>query len=184
MEIAPAYDISVYNVQFPCDFEWKVADVPTYEPGDAPYKGVYLNRANVSISSAVSDDRMWAIVEVMKFLHSEELYMKLHSNSAIIPHESSIIEAVNAAGYENELTNWSTMADITNYAAVNARPDGLLTIEGDSFETVFTNIMLGETTWDAEIDALNERYNEAYQQAKEDGLINTDIYEVPYSLEK
>ena len=47
MEIAPSYDIAVYNIQFPCDFEWAVADVPTYEPGEAPYKGVYLNRANV-----------------------------------------------------------------------------------------------------------------------------------------
>lgn len=184
MEIAPAYDISVYNTQFPCNFEWRVADVPAYEPGGLPYKGVSLNRANVSISSAVSDDRMWAVVEVMKFLHSEELYKKLHSNSAIIPHEASIIEAVKAEGYEMELKNWADMADITNYTYVNPMPDGLLTIEGDSFETVFTNIMLGETTWEAEIDALNERYNTAYQQAKEDGLIDPEIYEQPYSLEK
>ena len=184
MEIAPSYDIAVYNIQFPCDFDWAVADVPTYEPGEAPYKGVYLNRANVSISSAVPDDRMWAVVEVMKFLHSEELYAKLYSNSSIIPHEESIIASVKEAGFENELKNWAEMSDITNFAAVNVFPDGLLTIEGDNFETVFTNIMLGETTWDAEIDALNERYNEAYQQAKEDGLINADIYETPYSLEK
>lgn len=184
MEIAPAYDISVYNSQFPCNFEWKVADVPAFTEQGYLFKGISLNRGNASITTAVSDDRMWAVVEVFNFLHSVELYSKLYSNCAIIPHEKSIIDSVNAVGLEKELKNWPAMSDITNYTFVPPFPDSLLTVKGDNFHTVLTNIMLGETTWDKEIDSLNKRYNEAYQQAKADGKINPDIYEQPYSNAK
>ena len=184
MEIAPAYDISVYNEQFPCDFDWGVADVPAYTDAGWLYKGVSLNRANCSITSGVSEDRMWAVAEVFKFLHSKELYSKLYSNCAIIPHESSIIEEVNAVGLERELKNWAEMADIENYTFVPPTPDPLLTIKGDDFHTVFTNIMLGETSWNDEIDDLNDRYNDAYRQARNDGKIDTAIYEQPYSNAK
>ena len=184
MEIAPAYDISVYNVQFPAKFDWKVADVPAFTDKGLLYKGISLNRANCSITTHVPDSRMSAVVEAFKFLHSEDLYAKLYSNCAIIPHEESIIKRVNATGFERELKNWKEMADISNYTFIPPWPDLLLTLKGDNFHTVFTNIMLGETTWDKEIDSLNKRYNEAYQQAKADGKINTDIFERPYSNAK
>lgn len=181
MEIAPAYDCSVYNNQFPCDFEWKVADVPALTEDGLQYKAVSLNRANISLTKWVSEKRLPAVVEAFKFMHSEELYKKLYANSAIIPHEASIIEAVKAEGFENELINWAEFSDITNYTVEPVRPDGLLTLIGDNYHQVFTNIMLGDTNWDAEIDSLNARYNEAYQQAKEDGLVDTAIYEAPYN---
>jgi multiple sugar transport system substrate-binding protein len=184
MEIAPAYDISVYNVQFPSNFNWKVADVPAFTDQGLLYKGISLNRANASITSGVSDDRMWAVSEAFRFLHSEELIARLYSNCAIIPHEKSIIDKVNAVGFEKVLNNWEKMADITNYTFVPPFPDSLLTVKGDNFHTVFTNIMLGETSWDAEIMALNNRYNEAYVQAKTDGKINIDVYEKPYNNTK
>ena len=181
MEMAPAYDVSVYCNQFPCKFEWRVADAPALTDAGLQFKGVALNRGNVSITKWVSEERLPKVVEAWKFLHSRDLYKKLYANSAIIPHEASIIEEVKAEGFENELMNWSDMSDTTNYVAEPVWPDRLLTLEGDDLHTVFTNIMLGSTTWEAEIDGLNERYNKAYAQAKEDGLIDTAIYEVPYS---
>jgi multiple sugar transport system substrate-binding protein len=181
MEIAPAYDVSVYNVQFPCNFEWKVADVPALTDAGLQYKSVALNRGNVSITTWVSEDRLPAVVEAWKFLHSRELYKKIYSNSGLIPHEPELIAEVKAEGFEKELKNWDTMSDTKNYYVEPVKPDRLLTLEGDGLHTVFTNIMLGDTTWENEIDGLNERYNAAYKQAKEDGLIDTAIYEVPYS---
>ncbi len=184
MEIAPAYDVSVYTSQFPAKFNWKVCEVPALTDAGLVYNGVSLNRANISITTSVTDDRLPAVIEAFKFLHSEELYKKLYSNSAIIPHEQSLIEEVKKAGFEYEMPNWSDMSDITYYVAEPVRPDGLLTLDGDNFHTVLTNIMLGETTWDKEIDGLNKRYNDAYQKAKSDGLVNAAIYEAPYNSGK
>ena len=181
MEIAPAYDVSVYTIQFPAEFNWKVCDVPALTSDGLQYKGVALNRGNISITSWVSDERLPAVVEAFKFLHSRELYKKLYANSSIIPHDSTIMDEVKAAGFENAMPNWEEMSDITNYTFEPVWPDRMLTLEGDDLHTVFTNIMLGDTTWEAEIEGLNARYNKAYAQAKTDGLIDTNIYESGYS---
>jgi len=145
------------------------------------YKSLALNRGNVSITTWVTEERLPAVVEAWKFLHSRELYKKLYANSAIIPHEADIIAEVSQQGYENMLKNWPEMSDITNYTVEPVRPDRLLTLEGDNYQTVFTNIMLGDTTWENEIAGLNDRYNKAYQQAKDDGIISVEVYEAPYS---
>jgi multiple sugar transport system substrate-binding protein len=179
MEIAPAYDIAVYNIQFPCNFDWGVAEVPSYTPGGLKYKGVALNRANISISSHVSQDRMWAVSEAFHFMHSEELYKKLYANSSIIPHEEKLITGTQM---ENALKNWDVMSDIANYTYMPPFPDALLTLEGDSYEATFNKIMLGNSTFDAEVDALNKRYNDAYQKAKAQGVIAVEIYETPFDM--
>lgn len=181
MEMAPAYDVSVYNIQFPCNFEWKVVDAPALTDAGLQFKGACLNRGNVSITKWVSEERLPKVVEAWKFLHSRDLYKKLYSNSAIIPHEADIIEEVKAEGFEKELKNWAEMSDTTNYTFMPINPGALVTVEGDSFVTVFNNIMLGDTTWEKEIDSLNERYNKAYQEGKENGIIDASFYEIPYS---
>lgn len=181
MEMAPGYDVSVYTTQFPCKFEWGVCDVPAFTKKGYISKGIYLNRGNVSITKWVSKNRLWAVTEAFRFLHSEDLYKKIYSNSGMIPHEERLINEVKAKGFENMAVNWDVMSDITHYAPEPTKPDNLLTLDGDNFHTVFTNIMLGETTWEAEINALNARYNKAYKQAKADGLIDIAIYEAPYN---
>jgi ABC-type glycerol-3-phosphate transport system substrate-binding protein len=179
MEVAPSYDISVYNLQFPCNFDWGVFDVPTFQPGAAPYKGMALNRANISISSKVSNARMPAVVAAFEFLHSKELYGKLYANSAIIPHEPSIIASTRM---ENALKNWDVMSKTSDVLPEVPNPTDLLTLEGDSFHTTFERVMLGRSTFDAEVDALNRRYNDAYQRAKAQGIIDPKIFEFPFSF--
>jgi hypothetical protein len=42
--------------------------------------------------------------------------------------------------------------------------------------------MLGNTTFDAEVDAINKSYNDAYQDAKAQGRVDVDIYEFPFTM--
>jgi multiple sugar transport system substrate-binding protein len=179
MEVAPAYDISVYNVQFPSNFDWGVFDVPTFQPGPAPYKGMALNRCNVSISSRVSNARMPAVAAAFEFLHSEYFYGKLYANSAIIPHEASIIASTRM---EKALKNWDVMSDTTNFLPAVPNPQNLVTLEGDDVFVTCDRIMLGRTTFDAEVDALNRRYNEGYQRAKAQGIVDPKIFEFTFSF--
>jgi multiple sugar transport system substrate-binding protein len=181
MEIAPAYDIAVYNVQFPCNFDWGVCDIPTFEAGPPKYKGIMLNRCNVSISSAVTQDRMWAVSEAFHFLHSEYLYKKLYANSYIIPHEP---ELVAGTVMEKALTNWEAMADVTNYAMEPPRPDSLLQIEGDTYNTTLDKVLLGNSSFDAEVTGLNKRYNDAYQKGIQSGAVNPNIYAINYDIRR
>jgi multiple sugar transport system substrate-binding protein len=181
IEMAPAYDVSVYNTQFPCNFDWGVFDVPTYEPGPPKFKGAALNRANVSITKNVTKERMPAVSEAFHFLHSEYLYKRVYANSGMIPHEERLIKE---AVMEKAMKNWDVMSITTNYTTVPPTPDALLTIEGDNLHVTFEKIMLGNSTFDREVDALNQRYNDAYQKAKAQGRIDTAIYEFPFSMKR
>ena len=73
------------------------------------------------------------------------------------------------------------MSDLTNYTLVCPRPDGVLPLEGDKFETVFVAYIHGEGEWDEIVADLEERYNAAYAAAKEDPDINTAAYEFDWS---
>lgn len=174
------YDIAVYNDQFPAKCNWKVIDCPTYTEGEAPYYGIYLNRGGVGITSAVSDDRMWAVAEAVKFLYSYDLYCTLYANGAIIPHEPSISEST---ALVKDVKNLKEMADLTNYRPEPLRVDPILTLEGDNFNTVFQSVLLGDITFDEACADLNERYNAAYQKLKATGE-NLDAYEQPYDIKK
>lgn len=180
MEIAPAYDVSVYTTQFVADFDWRVADVPALTDAGKQYNSASLNRANVSLTKWIDEERMPAAIEAFKFMHSKELYKTIYSNSGMIPHEPELIAEVKKAGFESMAVNWDVMSDTAGYTLINVHPTSLLTLTGDGVHAVFTNIMLGETTWEKEIEGLNKRYNDAYQAAKKDGLIDVAIYEAGY----
>jgi multiple sugar transport system substrate-binding protein len=181
MEIAPAYDYSVYTKQFVADFEWVVCDVPALVGYEREFKGASLNRGNISITSWVEEDLLPATVEAWLFLNSDGLYETLFENSAIIPQDPAIAAKVLAESDVEFDPNWILMSDVKNYTAEPPRPESLLTLEGDPYETFFTNVMTGDINWDDGIEDLNKRYNDAYAQAKADGLINTDIYETTYN---
>lgn len=181
MEIAPAYDISVYNTQFPAKCDWAVCDVPAYTEAGYAGKAVALNRVNVSISSTVPEEKMDAVVEVFKWMHSKELYAKLYANCAIIPHEMEIMEST---PLEVELKNWKEMSDITNYTYMTPFPDSLLQLQGETYSQVFERVLVGDVEFDAVVDDLEARYNQAYQQGVSNGTIDTAIYEAKVDLSR
>lgn len=77
------------------------------------------------------------------------------------------------------------MADISNDTSMFIRPDSILPLEGDTFETVFSSIVHGDLEWSDEvIQDLTDRYNAAYQAAKEDPDIDTSMYAYEYDHSK
>lgn len=183
---APAYDISVYTAQFPATCNWTIIDFPTYEEGEAPYKGLYLNRPNQSICAPAYDNsseaHQKAVVEAFKFLNSDELNSLIYSYGGIIPVKPEIVENTELAV---DIPQLPLMADTTNYGTEPQRPDSVIPLEGDNFDTVFREVIRGNLSFDEACADLNERYNAAFQEAIEDPDINTDMYIYEYhALEK
>lgn len=182
---APAYDVSVYTAQFPATCNWTIIDFPTYEEGEAPYKGVYLNTVSCGICAPAFDNateaHQRAVIEAYKFLCSDSLYSKYYSVAGIIPYKASIIENTEMAV---DLPQWEIMSDITNYTSCVVLPDTVIPLEGDNFDTVLREVIRGNLSFDEACADLNERYNAAFQAAKEDPDINTDLYIYEWSAEK
>jgi len=174
MEFAPAYDIAVYNDQFPAKCNWGVAEVPTIDPAKAN-KGVAILRGNYYVSTTVAKDRMWAVAEVFNYMHADEFYTKLYEGCAIIPVNSEIIK--NAKNVQDK-TGWVDMAKIDNYVAMPPYPDSSLTLEGDNFHKVFCDMFAGNITIDQAIEKCNKTYNDALKQAVKDGKVDLAAYKI------
>ncbi len=183
---APSYDYAVYTSQFPAECNWTVIDMPTFEEGEAPYKGVYLDRVNLSICAPAydnsSDAHKEAIEKAFIFLNSDELNASIYAMGGMIPYKMEIIE--NTEVDESLGEQWTLFSDLTNYASVMLFPDNLLPLEGDTSETVMDSIMRGDLEWEDSVADLNERYNAAYQQLKEEGDIDLSIYAYEYDISR
>ena len=183
---APAYDYGVYTAQFPAECNWTVIDPPTIEEGEAPYKGVYLDRVGCSICAPAydnsSDAHKAAVVKAFCFLNSDELNGAIYSIGGMIPYKVSVIE--NTELSPDMGPQFALFSDIANYTSMSLYPDGLLPLEGDTFTTVMDEIMRGDLEWDEAVPDLNERYNAAYQQLKEEGDVDLSDYAYAYDISR
>lgn len=182
---APSYDYAVYTDQFPAKCNWTVIDGPTIEAGDAPYKGVFITQNGTAIdavSYAEADDaKKKAMEEAWLFLNSDELNRTIYEMGGIIPAKASVSEGANVSPEIGP--QWALFADLNNYAPMSQFPDSLLPLDGDTFATVFQNVMHGGDL-DAAIADLNERYNAAYKELKESGDVDTSVYEYTYDIKR
>lgn len=182
---AVSYDIAVYTSQFPAECNWTVIDFPTYEVGEAPYKGVYIDSPNMGICAPAYDNateaHQKAIIEAFKFLNSDALLSKIYANAGIIPYRQDIIDNTEL---EVDIPQWALMSDISGYTSVSLYPDSVVLLEGDNYDTVFREVIRGNLSFDEAVEDLNTRYNAAAQEAMEDPDINMDLYIYEWSAEK
>lgn len=182
---APAYDVSVYTAQFPAECNWAVIDFPTYEEGEAPYCGLYLNRMSQGICAVTYDNateaHQKAVLEAYKFLNSDELNARIYANGGMIPYKADLIANTEVVV---DIPQWAPMGDITNYTGCPVFPDSIIPLEGDNYDTVLREVIRGNLSFDEAAADLNERYNAAFQEAVEDPDINTDMYIYSWSAAK
>ena len=172
---APAYDIGVYVDQFPATCEWVIVDPPQFT--DNPEnKFIGFTDTGYAITSAVTEDRLWAVSEVFNFLMSKETRAKMYAEGYCIP---TVPETVEWAKENLELVdkkNWDVMSEISEYAPMPTYPDAVISLEGDNYQTALGRYIRGDLTLDEMIAGLNETYNKAYQQAVADGIISDADY--------
>lgn len=180
---APSYDYAVYTEQFPAECNWTVIDMPVFEEGQQTYKGVWLDRVGAGVCKpawdAADQAKKDAIVEALLFLNSDELNGAIYEMGGMIPYKPEVI--ANAKVSENMGPQWALFADLSNYTGMFQYPDSALLLDGDNYYTVMTAYMRGELDdWDALVEDLETRYNDAYAELKEDGVTDLSLYEAPY----
>ncbi|MFA9378694.1 MAG: ABC transporter substrate-binding protein [Lachnotalea sp.] len=152
-------EAGVFTDQFPCDFEWGVAELPTLT---GEVKGALSYTPNCGyalLSSCENKDAAW---EVISYFSSEEFLKGYFENGysiALSDYMTSIVDT----------SNVGKLADfvLQDYEDVYPTTPSI-TLEGDDFRAVFWNVVLGFTTADDAIADLNTRYNAAL----ESGLAN------------
>ena len=80
---------------------------------------------------------------------------------------------------------WKAISDLTNYTAAFTAPDSVLTVEGATYDAVFSSIIRGEQPWTPELIAdLETRYNAAYQAWSKHTPTKQQLYGYLYSHER
>ena len=181
---APSYDYAVYTAQFPAKCNWTVIDMPTIEAGDAPYKGVYLDRTGCSIDQvaydAADDVKKAAIVDAFIFLNCDYLNGKIYESGGMIPYKSDVI--ANATPDPNLGPQWAIFGDISNYCSMALFPDSLIPLEGDKANVCFQNwCHTPGQAFEEVAQDIADRYNAAYQELKADGDIDLSSYVYDYA---
>ena len=184
---APSYDYAVYTSQFPAVCNWTVIDMPTIEPGEAPYKGGYMDRNGCSIDQIAYEDaddaKKAAIVDAFIFLNSDYLNGKIYESGGMIPYKLDVIQ--NATPNADLGPQWALFGDIANYTSLPLVPDGLIPLEGEKHESVLVSWCHtpGMDVQEA-IDDLNTRYNAAYAELKEDGDVDLSSFAYEYNTKR
>lgn len=185
---AVSYDYAVFTNQFPAKCNWTIVEYPTLTEGEKPYKEMYLNTAGCSIDQvaydAADDAKKQAIIDAFIFLNSDYLNGTIYSEAGMIPYKADLI--ANTKVIDGVGPQWPLFAQgLENMIGEPDVPDSLLPIEGDKFTTCFQNYLHGGyASYDELAADLNERYNAAYREFKEDGDISNAKYLKPVSFEK
>ncbi len=152
-------EAGVFTDQFPTNFEWGVAELPTM---DGEVKGALSctpNFAFTMLSSCENQDAAW---EVIKFFSGEDFlkgYFEGGYSAPLSDYMAGIID--------NSKTGRLADFALEDYEDVYPTTPAI-TLEGENYPTVFWYVIQGNISADEAIKDLNTRYNDALER----GLAN------------
>lgn len=169
-------DVGVLTTQFPAQYEWAVGPYPT-ETEDSRYR-MYSNPSTFYVvnQKTVKDGLEEQVMAVMNALLSEENLLNLFEE------EKDMItrDDVKAKSTKTEVSpQWKAFGDGSYRYTGFGSPDGLLTLEGDTYKEVFDKILTGLADVDTALADLDTRYNAALDKAIESGSLKIEDYLVP-----
>lgn len=153
-------EAGVFTEQFPCNFEWGVAELPTMDGEVKGAQNCTPNFAFTMMSSSKNKEASW---EVIKFFSSEEFLKGYFEGGYSAPLADYMAGKIDS-------TKVGRLADfaLTDYEDVYPSTPAI-TLEGDDYVTTYFNVVLGNLTADEAIADLNARYNDALERGLANG---------------
>ena len=160
MKISSAFDVAVFNYQFPVKDDWGVAPVPVLNKGER-YKQVgSYNCTNMISRSALEKVTPEKLTEVLKLFVSDEYKTMLYEEGLQIPYGLD----VSGISTENMPNGW---VDFKNLSENSELIEGGLMAAGNRLPQIFVeDVFVGNGNLEQEIQKDTERVFELW--AKED----------------
>lgn len=170
MILAASWDIGVFNDQFPCENEWGVATLPTY---DGEFHGyTQLDAGSYLLINGASDEaHQKAAMEFYEYLLSEQTLMEYCEGGYGVPVYEGVAEKVEK---KSDRPGFAEFSDVTTDRFYPYEPP--ISVEGDGYGMVMNAVLNGAVTMEDAVTDLNTRYNAAVQAAVDAGDINLDDY--------
>lgn len=153
-------EAGVFTDQFPVEFDWGVAELPTV---DGTVKGALSCTPNFGFSMLTSCEDKDAAWEVIKYFSSEEFMKGYLEGGYSLPLSSYMAEKIDSS-------KTGRLADFALQEYEDVYPSTpSVAIEGDDYYATLWNAVLGNVSVDEAIEDLNTRYNEALERGLSNG---------------
>ncbi|MBO5008410.1 MAG: extracellular solute-binding protein [Clostridia bacterium] len=180
MKFAMSFDVGVYNDQFPADINWGVAPVPVLDTKDT-----YMQRSQTSVlpwinSKALETVGAEAILEVYKFLASDEFMIKKLNAGVELPIFSELIDK---ADFKNAKKGWKEFAELLKISETypNTPSNDSSKISAAMQDRFVNEVWSGKISakqmineYTAEVNTATTAYYEAHTDEKLDTFILAD----------
>lgn len=162
MMFAARWDAGVFNNQFPCKYDWGIADFPTFD-------GEFIGSVPIAVASGqkymtANSKHPEEQLEVYNYFHSEEFARTIQEAGVYISSYKSLAkpELMDSSikGYVE--LNIPEEGKPLHYIDSVEQPD--IVLEGDNYEKVMAAIVAGQISIDEGINDLNERYNKSIDE--------------------
>ena len=161
-------EAGVFTDQFPCSFEWGVAELPTLNGEVTGALECTPNFGFAMLTNSDCKDQAW---EVIKYFSSEE-FMKGYLEGGYTLPLSSYMSGKIDSSKTGRLADFA----LKDYEDVYPTPPAV-TVDGDDYGITIWNAILGNATADECIEDLNTRYNDALERALQNGSTRRVIIE-------
>lgn len=116
MKFGASYDYGVLTSQFPAKCDWGVAPLPALSE-NPEYKQIYTLSYTPYINSGLLDRiSPETIMEVLKFLNSDQIAAEQYKNGKGLPIDSSIVENTKL---DKDMENWKNFASLSEISTIN-----------------------------------------------------------------
>lgn len=161
-------EAGVFTDQFPVEFDWGVAELPTV---DGTVKGALSCTPNFGFAMLTSCEDKDAAWEVIKYFSSEEFMKGYLEGGYTLPLSTYMSDK-----FDTSKTGRLADFALTEYEDVYPTPPSVA-IEGDEYYVTLWNAVLGNITADEAIEDLNTRYNEALERGLANGSCTRVVIE-------
>ncbi|MFD0958028.1 ABC transporter substrate-binding protein [Paenibacillus chungangensis] len=170
MYIGASFDVGTINDQFNTKIDWAATNLP-YEDG----KTFVQNISNVGRYYAVNAETKHPeeAAKVIEFLTGVQMAQELQKQGLI----NSILPETNHTDYmPQDVKQFKDFAPTSNDRQSPSDPTPSIKVQGKTYTDVVMELVLTDKPIEPALKELNDRYNEAYNKAVQDGAIKAEDF--------
>ncbi len=161
---AISWDVAVYNDQFKAECDWDICQYPGPEGKEVIYH--WNQRGGLRLIGKTAAEKNPAeTMEVIKFLYSDEVRAELFERGINLSSKRDVLDIVDKSKIDPRFLKFGEFVDEEKRYAENEA----YTLEGDTWDTLFQKVWMGDLTLDAAIKDLSTRATTALNRAVSKG---------------
>ena len=171
MKFGVSWDVGVYNDQFPAKIDWGVAPLPVLDEGNSYKQLMYTSAGYFICTKALETGTPEQVMEVMNFLHSDEVAKKLYEEGCDLPFNWDLVKDIPTDGMKK---GWKEFAQLIDQSCTDVDGTKLDTTHLRSLKDIITVDIWGngqdvDKAIDSYQDEVNKLADEYAEEHKNDG---------------